>query len=114
MFEYPSLAFRNKKYIANYDKKRKSFDVIIVTGDAYVDHPSFPTAVICRLLQYLGLSVAIIAQPDWNNDENFKVWENQIYFSQLIQVQWIVWFQTILLRVCQEAKTVFLLMVKQV
>ncbi len=42
----------------------KQLDVIIISGDAYVDHPSFGTAVIVRLLESLGLSVGIIAQPD--------------------------------------------------
>ncbi len=82
MIEYPSLAFRGKKYITNSDKNRKNFDVVLVSGDAYVDHPSFPTAVICRLFQYLGLSVAIIAQPDWNSEEDFKVWgEPNLFFA---------------------------------
>ena len=82
MLEYPTLAFRGKKYIAESDKNRKAFDVILVTGDAYVDHPSFPTAVIYRLLQHLGLSVAVIAQPDWNSDKDFKVWgEPNLFFS---------------------------------
>lgn len=82
MIEFPTLAFRNKKYIADSDKGRKQFDVVLVSGDAYVDHPSFPTAVICRLLQYLGLSVAIIAQPNWNSDEDFKVWgEPNLFFA---------------------------------
>ena len=82
MIEYPSLAFRSKKHIANSDLNRKCFDVILVSGDAYVDHPSFPTAVICRLLQYLGLTVAIIAQPDWNSDEDFKIWgEPNLFFA---------------------------------
>ena len=82
MIDYPSLAFRKNKYISDSDKKRPSFDVILVSGDAYVDHPSFPTAVICRLLQHLGLSVAVIAQPDWNSDEDFKVWgEPNLFFA---------------------------------
>lgn len=74
MLEYPSLAFRGQKFVTDSDRNRVSFDVVMVTGDAYVDHPSFPAAVIYRLLQHLGLSVAIIAQPDWNSDEDFKVW----------------------------------------
>ncbi len=41
-------------------------DVIIVTGDAYVDHPSFGMALIGRLLEAQGFRVAIIAQPDWH------------------------------------------------
>jgi uncharacterized radical SAM protein YgiQ len=49
-----------------------SCDVIIVTGDAYVDHPSFGMAVIGRVLEAQGFRVGIIAQPDWSNAEAFK------------------------------------------
>ncbi len=49
-----------------------SCDVIIVSGDAYVDHPSFGTAVIGRLLENQGFRVGIIAQPDWTSAEPFK------------------------------------------
>nr|MBP8289764.1 YgiQ family radical SAM protein [Chromatiaceae bacterium] len=41
-------------------------DVIIVTGDAYVDHPSFGMAIVGRLLEAQGFRVGILAQPDWN------------------------------------------------
>ena len=44
-------------------------DVIIVTGDAYVDHPSFGMAIIGRVLEAQGLRVGIIAQPDWRSPE---------------------------------------------
>src|SRR5438270_387878 len=44
-----------------------SCDVIIVTGDAYVDHPSFGMAVIGRVLEAQGFRVGIIAQPDWRS-----------------------------------------------
>ncbi|AOR24438.1 YgiQ family radical SAM protein [Clostridium taeniosporum] len=47
-------------------------DFIIVTGDAYVDHPSFGTAIIGRTLESQGFTVGIIAQPNWNNCEDFK------------------------------------------
>jgi len=47
-------------------------DVIIVTGDAYVDHPSFGMAIIGRLLEAQGLRVGIIAQPAWQNTEAFR------------------------------------------
>ncbi|WP_196140417.1 YgiQ family radical SAM protein [Aliikangiella sp. G2MR2-5] len=50
-----------------------SCDIIIVTGDAYVDHPSFGMAVIGRFLESQGFRVGIISQPDWNNPESFKV-----------------------------------------
>jgi uncharacterized radical SAM protein YgiQ len=47
-------------------------DIIIVSGDAYVDHPSFGMAVIGRVLEAQGFRVGIIAQPDWNNVEAFR------------------------------------------
>jgi len=48
-------------------------DVILITGDAYVDHPSFGAAVIGRLLQREGLRVAILPQPNWQDDlRDFK------------------------------------------
>ena len=46
-------------------------DVIIVTGDAYVDHPSFGMAIIGRVLEAQGLRVGIIAQPDWHSADAF-------------------------------------------
>ncbi|MAH28125.1 YgiQ family radical SAM protein [Pseudoalteromonas sp. ACER1] len=48
-----------------------SCDVIIVSGDAYVDHPSFGMAVIGRMLESQGFRVGIIAQPDWNSKDAF-------------------------------------------
>src|SRR5260221_1138531 len=50
---------------------RDSCDVIVVTGDAYVDHPSFGMAIIGRLLEAQGFRVGIIAQPDWHSAEPF-------------------------------------------
>ncbi|MCR5858851.1 YgiQ family radical SAM protein [Mesorhizobium sp. J428] len=47
-------------------------DVVLVTGDAYVDHPSFGMAIIGRLLESQGLRVGIISQPDWQSAEPFK------------------------------------------
>jgi uncharacterized radical SAM protein YgiQ len=46
-------------------------DVILVSGDAYVDHPSFGTAIIGRVLWDAGFSVGIIPQPDWKRDADF-------------------------------------------
>ena len=46
-------------------------DVVIVTGDAYVDHPSFGMAIVGRLLEAQGFRVGIIAQPDWRSAEDF-------------------------------------------
>ncbi len=49
-----------------------SCDIVLVTGDAYVDHPSFGMAVIGRVLEAQGFRVGIIAQPDWHSAEAFK------------------------------------------
>jgi len=49
-----------------------SCDIVLVTGDAYVDHPSFGMAVIGRVLESQGFRVGIIAQPDWQSAEAFK------------------------------------------
>ena len=49
-----------------------SCDVVLVTGDAYVDHPSFGMAVIGRMLEAQGFRVGIIAQPDWTSAEAFR------------------------------------------
>jgi len=50
----------------------KELDIILVTGDAYVDHSSFGTAIIGRVLEDAGFRVGIIAQPRWDNLEDFK------------------------------------------
>lgn len=56
-------------------KKRgiSQLDFVFVTGDGYVDHPSFAAALLGRLLEKNGYSVGIIAQPDWKDVESFKV-----------------------------------------
>ena len=51
----------------------EELDIIFVTGDAYIDHPAFGTALLARLLESAGLRVGIIAQPDWKNPDSFKV-----------------------------------------
>lgn len=59
-----------------------SCDVILVTGDAYVDHPSFGMAVMGRMLESQGFRVGIIAQPDWNNPEEFtQLGKPNFYFG---------------------------------
>ncbi|MDP3210543.1 YgiQ family radical SAM protein [Methylotenera sp.] len=50
-----------------------SCDIILITGDAYIDHPSFGMALVGRLLEAQGFRVGIIAQPDWQNANAFKV-----------------------------------------
>ena len=59
---------RNEMDLLGWD----SCDVILVTGDAYVDHPSFGMAVIGRVLEAQGFRVGIISQPDWHTTDGFK------------------------------------------
>lgn len=47
-------------------------DFVLITGDAYVDHPSFGHAIISRVLESRGYKVAILAQPDWRNVDDFR------------------------------------------
>src|SRR5262245_12936892 len=49
-----------------------SCDIVLVTGDAYVDHPSFGMAIVGRLLEAQGFRVGILAQPDWHSAESFR------------------------------------------
>lgn len=49
------------------------YDFLLVTGDAYVDHPSFGAAVIGRVLEAEGYRVCVLAQPDWHSAEAFKI-----------------------------------------
>ncbi|MCL2577586.1 MAG: YgiQ family radical SAM protein [Defluviitaleaceae bacterium] len=49
----------------------KNPDFVLVTGDAYVDHPSFGAAIIARVLESNGFSVAVLAQPDWKTTADF-------------------------------------------
>ncbi len=51
----------------------RQLDIILVTGDAYVDHPGWGVAAIGRWLEDNGFSVGIIAQPDWTDPEAFSV-----------------------------------------
>jgi uncharacterized radical SAM protein YgiQ len=59
-----------------------SCDIILVTGDAYIDHPSFGMAVMGRLLESQGFRVGIISQPDWQNTDDFmQLGEPNLYFG---------------------------------
>ena len=67
------------------DLKRRGIDqldVILVTGDAYIDHYSFGSVLIARYLEAHGFSVGLIAQPDWKKDEDFlKLGEPKLFFG---------------------------------
>ncbi|MCK4814050.1 MAG: YgiQ family radical SAM protein, partial [Candidatus Marinimicrobia bacterium] len=57
-------------------------DVIIVSGDAYVDHPSFGTAIIARVLEAEGYKVGILDQPDWTSpDEAMRLGAPRLCFA---------------------------------
>jgi len=59
-----------------------SCDIILVTGDAYIDHPSFGMAVMGRLLESQGFRVGIISQPDWQNTNDFmQLGQPNLYFG---------------------------------
>ena len=59
-----------------------SCDIIIVTGDAYVDHPSFGMAIVGRVLEAQGFRVGIIAQPDWRSTADFeKLGKPNLFFG---------------------------------
>jgi len=51
---------------------KEKYDIVLVTGDAYVDHPAFGAALIGRFLESRGYRVGIIAQPDWKNCDDFR------------------------------------------
>ena len=65
-------------------KKRgiEQLDIILVTGDAYIDHPSFGSSLIGRYLELHGFTVGIIAQPDWKKDDDFlKLGAPRLFFG---------------------------------
>ncbi|RZI63267.1 MAG: YgiQ family radical SAM protein, partial [Variovorax sp.] len=75
--KYWAARFGTAKFLPTSRKEMEalgwdSCDVIVVTGDAYVDHPSFGMSVIGRMLEGQGFRVGIIAQPDWQSAEPFK------------------------------------------
>lgn len=60
----------------------QQLDIILVSGDAYIDHPSFGTALIGRHLEAHAFSVGIIAQPDWKSDKDFlKLGKPRLFFG---------------------------------
>ncbi len=68
--------------ISKKDMKERgwdSVDFVVVSGDAYVDHPSFGTTIIARVLESEGYRVGIIPQPDWRNDNSITVFGRPIY-----------------------------------
>ncbi len=57
----------------------EQLDFICITGDAYVDHPSFGISIISRMIEHAGYTVGIISQPNWRSDKDFKVFGKPKY-----------------------------------
>lgn len=67
-------------------------DVILFSGDAYVDHPSFGPAILGRMLEANGYRVAIVPQPDWHGD--FRDFKNSVVLASslvFLRVPWTQW-----------------------
>jgi uncharacterized radical SAM protein YgiQ len=72
-FRYPITSWLPMSFEEAAKRGWDSFDVILVTGDAYIDHPSFGVAIIGRILEAEGYRVGIISQPNWRDDyRDFK------------------------------------------
>ena len=63
------------------DRGWRELDVVFVTGDAYVDHPSFPAALLGRLLEAEGLRVGVVARPDPSDDSVGRLGEPRLFFA---------------------------------
>ena len=59
----------------------EQIDFLFISGDAYVDHPSFGPAVICRVLEAQGYKVALLCQPDWRKLKNFDAVGSVVTFT---------------------------------
>lgn len=90
LFSYPKYQSRSEKPAPFFPMSRKemkklgwdSCDIILVVGDAYVDHPSFGMAIIGRTLEAQGYRVGIIAQPDWHSKDAFmKLGKPNLFFG---------------------------------
>lgn len=66
-------------------------DFVYISGDAYVDHPSFGAAIITRLLESRGYSVGVIAQPDWRKKRVLLYLESQDLDFWFLPVIWTLW-----------------------
>lgn len=59
------------------------YDFLLITGDAYIDHPSFGAAVIARVLEAQGFRVVVLAQPDWKSTKAFKAFGRPRYGAMI-------------------------------
>ena len=60
----------------------EELDIVFVTGDAYIDHPSFASAILCRVLESAGFRVGIVSQPDWRSCDAWRTFgEPKLFFA---------------------------------
>ena len=71
-------------------------DFVFVTGDSYVDHPSFGVAILTRLLENKGYRVAVLSQPNWKNDGDLHSLAARVWPLWLQAVILILWWHIIL------------------
>ncbi len=77
-----TLVRTSDKFLSTKKNAEKQFDIILITGDAYIDHPSFGIALLGRLLEAEGYSVGIISQPDVAGDDDFlKLGKPRLFFG---------------------------------
>ena len=77
-----TLTYSTGKFLPVKRKVSEQFDIILITGDAYIDHPAFGTALLGRLLEAEGYSVGIISQPNVTEDTDFlKLGEPRLFFG---------------------------------
>lgn len=85
-----TLARTSDKFLSTNKNAEKQFDIILITGDAYIDHPSFGIALLGRLLEAEGYSVGIISQPDVTGDDDFlKLGKPRLFLGYRL-VTWIL------------------------
>lgn len=89
-------------------------DVILFSGDAYVDHPSFGAAVIGRILEAEGLRVAIVPQPNWRDDCGIsRNWDVPVFSLVSVQDAWTAWsINTLPTNVCAVMMPILLMHVR--
>ena len=75
-------------------------DFVVVMGDAYVDHPSFGSAIIARLLEKEGWRVGIISQPDCRTCGSMKEYGRPRYGFLSAEAMWTAWWHIILWQRC--------------
>ena len=78
--------------VCRRDMERRGWDqldFLFVTGDAYVDHPTFANGLIARWMEFLGYRIGVIAQPDWRGRSDFEAMGDRGWPSSCRRATWI-------------------------